>query len=55
MIEKEYKVFELKNGKKEITVLFKNVSHPEVLSSFFFSDAMGILPPYQSNVYTFII
>ena len=40
MIEKEYKVFELKNGKKEITVLFKNVSHPEVLSSFFFSDVI---------------
>ena len=38
MIEKEYKVFELKNGKKEITILFKNVNHPEVLGSFFFSD-----------------
>jgi len=24
-------------------------------SSFFFSDAMGILPPYKSNVYTFIV
>ena len=40
MIEKEYKVFELKNGKKEITILFKNVKNPEVLSSFFFSDVI---------------
>ena len=40
MIEKEYKVFELKNGKKEITILFKNVKHPEVLSSFFYSDVI---------------
>ena len=40
MIEKEYKVFELKNGKKEITILFKNINHPEVLSSFFYSDVV---------------
>ena len=37
MIEKEYKVFELNNGKKDITVLFKMDNH-EVLTSFFYSD-----------------
>ena len=40
MIEKKYKVFELSNGKKDITILFSNIKNPEVLSTFFYSDVI---------------
>ena len=38
MIERQYEVFELSSGKKEMTILFKNINNSEVLSSFFNSD-----------------
>ncbi len=38
MIERKYKVIELSNGKKEITILFSDIKNPEILSSFFYSD-----------------
>ena len=38
MIEKEYKILEFKNGKKDIAILFKNIKHSEILGSFFNSD-----------------
>ena len=37
MIEKEYKTVDLKNGKKELIVLFK-IKNSEILNSFFYSD-----------------
>jgi len=38
MIEKKYKILELSNGKKDITILINNINHAEVLSSFLYSD-----------------
>ena len=38
MFEKEYKIIELGNGKKDMTILFSNINHPEILTSFFYSD-----------------
>jgi len=38
MFERKYKVIELSNGKKEITILFSDIKNPEILSSFFYSD-----------------
>ena len=38
MIEKKYKILELSNGKKDITILINNINHSEVLTSFLYSD-----------------
>ena len=40
MIEKIYKIFELSNGKKEITVLFNNIVNSEILTTFLCSDVI---------------
>lgn len=39
MIKKEYKVFELNSGKKDITILF-DINNHEVLTSFLYSDVL---------------
>lgn len=38
MLEKNYKILELSNGKKDITILINNINHSEVLTSFLYSD-----------------
>ena len=38
MIEKEYKIIDLGNGRKDIIILFSNLNNSETLTSFLYSD-----------------
>lgn len=38
MIEKEYKIIDLGNGRKDITILFSGLNNSETLVSFLYSD-----------------